>query len=138
MADFREFLFCAVVPEGPSKVRKRSRTLATPGIQLPALEILLHVFPGGMHQLGVDEDLLYLGLGAVAAHVLLSERLSEAGPTFRRWMMYWRTFSLRSASGPSPVPPINVSQNDPRSATGIDPLLLLRDAKKLYPYPRLR
>src|SRR5215211_835945 len=38
-------------------------------------------------------------------------------PPFRRWMMYWRTFSLRPASGPSPVPPINVSQNDPCSAT---------------------
>src|SRR5215211_603908 len=41
----------------------RSRTSATPGIQLPALKTLLHVSPGGMYQLGVDEDLLYLGLG---------------------------------------------------------------------------
>src|SRR5215204_4941216 len=38
-------------------------------------------------------------------------------PAFRRWMMYCRTLCLRSASGPSPVPPINVSQNDPCSAT---------------------
>src|SRR5215217_3625882 len=57
----------------------RSRTSATPGIQLPALETLLHVSPGSVYQLGVDEDLLYLGLGAVAAHVLLLEHLSEAG-----------------------------------------------------------
>jgi hypothetical protein len=52
------------------KGRKR-RSSATRGIQLPALEILLHVCPGGMHQLGVDEDLLYLDLAAVAAHVFL-------------------------------------------------------------------
>src|SRR5215213_5462000 len=41
----------------------RSRTSATLGIQLPALKTLPHVSPGGMYQLGVDEDLLYLGLG---------------------------------------------------------------------------
>src|SRR5215210_6304767 len=56
-----------------------SRTSATPGFKLPALESLLHVSSGSVYQLGVDEDLLYLRLGAVAAHVLLLENLSEAG-----------------------------------------------------------
>src|SRR5215203_4181223 len=56
-----------------------SRTSATPRVQLPALESLLHVYSGSVYQLGVDEDLLYLRLGAVAAYVLLLEHLSEAG-----------------------------------------------------------
>src|SRR5215208_2336073 len=56
-----------------------SRTSATPRVQLPALESLLHVSCGSVYQHGVDEDLLYLQLGAVAAYVLLLEHLSEAG-----------------------------------------------------------
>jgi hypothetical protein len=56
--------------------RYKNRTSATSGIELPALKGLLHVSPCGVHQLGVDEDLLYLQLAAVAAHILLSEYLS--------------------------------------------------------------
>jgi hypothetical protein len=91
-----------------------------------------------VYQLGVDENLLYLGLGAVAAHVLLLEHLSEAGSPLQAVDDVLEDLLLSPASGPSPVPPITLSQNDPCSAIGIDLLLLLQDAPRLYPYPRLR
>ena len=97
------------------------------------------VCPGGMHQLGVDEDLLYLQLGAVAAHVFLLERLSEAGPplqavddVLKDLMLALR---LRTFSGAT-------DQRLPeRSLLGHrypHLLLLLQAAPEPYPYLRPR
>jgi hypothetical protein len=51
--------------------------VAPPGIQLPGAERLFQVLLGGVDELGVVVDLVYLVLGAIAPHVMLLKYLLE-------------------------------------------------------------